>query len=79
MEYNKCLGTCKIVIKGNHITVYATKELTKQINCYAGEILNKGIIIKNKSGEWIIKPPKNENEEDSPTKIDFKKKQYWQL
>lgn len=77
IEYNKCLGVCKVVIRKNHITVYATVELAKQLNCYAGEILNKGIIIKNKSGEWIIKPSKDE--EDSHTKIDFKKKQYWQF
>lgn len=80
IEYHKCLSTCKIVIKGNHITVYATKELAQQITTREGEILNKGIILKHKSGKWIIgKTQKDKYIEDPFTALDFKKKQYWQF
>ena len=83
IEYNLCSGTCKVVIQGNHITVYATKELAGKITgTKEGDVLDKGLIIKHKSGQWII--GKSEKERDkSPdevfTTLDFKKKQYWRF
>ena len=29
LEYHTCISTCRVVIKGDSITVYATKELAK--------------------------------------------------
>lgn len=84
-EYNKCLSTCKVVIKGNKITIYATKELSKSItNLKEGDIIDKGFILKHVSGKWIIGhnlKDKNAKEiggcSEGPTIIDFKKKEFW--
>ena len=84
-EYNKCLGTCKVVIKENHITIYATKELAQKItNTKEGDIIDKGIILKHKSGKWIIgKNRKDINAQEiggcseGPNVIDFKRKRFW--
>lgn len=85
MEYNKCLGTCKIVIKKDHVTVYATKELAgDNIGFKESDVIAKGIIAKGQSGKWVIvknkqqATQKNHFEEPLPT-LDFKNKQYWQL
>lgn len=85
LEYqtNNCLGTCKVVIKGDSITVYATKELAERITLTKeGDILDHGIILKHKSGKWIIgKTKKDVNAKEigveGPAIIDFSKKQYW--
>ncbi len=79
IEYNKCLSNCKVVVKGNSITVYATKDLEKSITgTKDGDILKKGILLKNKKGRWIIKDTKDK----SPTEedihyIDFNKREFW--
>ena len=85
MEYNKCSGTCKLVIKGDQVTVYATRELEKQhIGYNEKDAIKKGIIVKDPSGKWVVAKnkeratPKESPEEPFPT-LDFKKKQYWQL
>jgi hypothetical protein len=83
LEYNKCLGSCKVVIKGNHIVLYATKELAENRTfTKEGDIVDQGIILKHKSGKWIIgKTRKDVNAKqigvDGPPILDFKKKQYW--
>ena len=79
MEYNKCSGSCKVVIQGNRIAVYATKELAKKItDTKEGDVLSKGLIIKHKSGKWIIgKSEKDRYAKEIFTTLDFKKKQYW--
>ena len=83
IEYNLCSGTCKVIIQGNHITVYATKELAGKITgTKEGDVLDKGLIIKHKSGQWII--GKSEKEKDKSldeifTTLDFKKNQYWRF
>ncbi len=81
IEYNMCSSNCKVVIKGNHITVYATKELAGKItNTKEGDVLSDGLIIKHKSGKWIIgKSEKDRNTEEIFTTLDFKKRQYWQF
>ena len=85
LEYHECISTCKVVIRGNHITIYATKELAQHINSFKqGDIIDKGIILKHKSGEWIIGKSRkdiNANEiggcSDGPREIDFKRKRFW--
>ena len=83
LEYNSCPGTCKVVIKGDSITIYATKELAQRITLtQEGDIIDKGIILKHKSGKWIIgKTRKDVNAKEigagGPAILDFKKKQYW--
>jgi hypothetical protein len=79
-EYNKCMRTCKVVIKGGNITVYVPGGLTTEKNA----ILEKGIIMKHKSGKWIIGKSKKDSNapviggcSDGPTIIDFKRKRYW--
>ncbi|MBS1577447.1 MAG: hypothetical protein JST09_19270 [Bacteroidetes bacterium] len=55
MEYNRCIATCKVVIKGGKITIYATKELANTITgIREGGIIDKGLILKHKPGKWII-------------------------
>jgi hypothetical protein len=55
LEYNRCLSTCKVVIKKDGITIYATKELAKAItDTKEGDIIDKGIILRHKTGKWII-------------------------
>ncbi|MEI9943964.1 MAG: hypothetical protein WDN26_07040 [Chitinophagaceae bacterium] len=83
LEYNRCLGTCKVVIEGDSITIYATKELAGRITLIKeGDIIDQGIVLKHKSGKWIVgKIQKDKNAKDigieGPAIIDFKKKQYW--
>ncbi|MES1221005.1 MAG: hypothetical protein ABUT20_36230 [Bacteroidota bacterium] len=83
LEYNSCLSTCKVVINKDRITVYATKELAKAITLTKpGDIIDKGIIIKHRSGKWIVgKSRKDVNAEnigvEGPAIIDFKKREYW--
>ena len=81
MEYNMCSGSCKVVIRGNHITVYATKELAGKItDTKEGDVLSKGLIIKHKSGKWIIgESEKDKYAKEIFTTLDFKKKQYWRF
>jgi hypothetical protein len=83
IEYNMCSATCKVVIKGSHITVYATKELAKTITgTREGDVLSKGLIIKHKSGRWIIgksEKDKYTEEDEIFTTLDFQKKQYWRF
>ena len=77
-----CSSSCKVVILGNHVTAYATKELAGKItDTKEGDLLSKGLIIKHKSGKWIIgksEKDKYAEEEIFPT-LDFKKKQYWRF
>jgi hypothetical protein len=81
IEYNKCLSTCKIVAKGNYITIYATKNLAESItDTKNGDILKKGILLKNNKGEWIIKDPKVKTTDDEDIDyINFKKREFWRF
>ena len=79
-EWNKCMTTCKVIIKGDSIRVYAEKNLSVP----KGEIIDQGIILKHKSGNWIIGhnlKDKNAKEiggcSEGPLIIDFKMKQVW--
>lgn len=75
--------TCIVKIKGDSIKViYDGKgnlSLSKK-----GDVLDQGVIMKHKSGVWIIghnKKDKNLEEvggcSDGPSEIDFKKKLFW--
>ncbi|NCU05434.1 MAG: hypothetical protein GXC73_15800 [Chitinophagaceae bacterium] len=79
IEYNKCLSTCKIVVKGYSITVYATKELAKAITgTSTGDIIKKGILTKNKKGEWIIKDSKEKTPDTEDIHyLNFRKREFW--
>lgn len=58
-EYGKATGTCEVEIKMDSIFVYAKD------GCHIknGELLAKGILIKHKSGKWII--GKNQKDKDA--------------
>jgi hypothetical protein len=83
LEYKSCIGSCKVVIQGDSITIYATKELAERITLTKeGDVIDQGIILKHKSGKWIIgKTKKDINAKEigaeGPAIIDFKKKEYW--
>jgi hypothetical protein len=83
LEYNSCVGDCKVVIRGDSITVYATKKLAAtRTFTKEGDVIDRGIIIKHKTGKWIIgKTKKDVNAEnlgvEGPNIIDFTKKQFW--
>jgi len=74
MEYNKCIGRCKIKIKGNKIWIYAPANLS-QIK--EGELYENGTLHKNRSGKWIIITSRSRINEGPPLWIDFKRKQFW--
>ena len=78
-EFGKCLNNCKVVINGNRITIYALDGLSVE----KGAIIDKGILMKHKTGVWIIGNKKtdiNLNEiggcSDGPSIINFTKKEY---
>ncbi|MES1216057.1 MAG: hypothetical protein ABUT20_11115 [Bacteroidota bacterium] len=84
LEYeNSCYGTCKVIIKGNYITIYATKNLAERRTfTKEGDIIDKGIILKHTSGKWIVgKTLKDKYAKEigieGPAILDFKKRQYW--
>jgi len=84
-EYNSCISTCKVVIKGDSIIIYATKELAENRTfTKEGDIIDNGVILKHMSGKWIVgKSKKDINATgigvEGPSIIDFKKKQYWRF
>jgi hypothetical protein len=76
----KSLGsTCTVLIKGDSITVM--HDGNKYMTGNKGDILDRGVILKHKSGKWIIgHDPKDKDAKevggcgDGPTEIDFKRK-----
>lgn len=86
LEYNSCVGNCKVVIKGDSIKIYATKKLAKtRTFTKEGDIIDQGIILQHRSGKWIVGRSKkdiNSNDvggEEGPFIIDFIKKEYWRF
>lgn len=83
LEYNMCLGPCKVVIKGDSIIIYATKELAQNRTfTKAGDIIDRGIILQHKTGKWIVAETSKDARRDEigyegPAILDIKKKQYW--
>lgn len=77
LEYNQCISSCRVIIKKNTITVIATQKLSKDITgTKAGDILEKGHLVKNKKGKWTLKQYKNGEE---VFYIDFKKRECWRF
>ena len=82
-EYNNCFSTCKVVIRGDSITIYATKKLSENRTfTKEGDLIDRGIILKHKSGKWIIGKTKKDIYAkkigaDGPAILNFTKKQYW--
>lgn len=80
IEYNKCMGECKIKIKGNKIWIYAPANLT---GIKEGELYEAGTLHKHSSGKWTIinfqvnKSAKPYEGNNLYVWIDFKKKQFW--
>lgn len=80
IEYNKCISNCKVVIKGYHITIYATKELSASVTGFkSADIIEKGILIRNKKGKWTIKSSLNNEANDTENFLflDFKTREFW--
>jgi len=79
-EYNKCMGNCKIKIKGNKIWIYAPANLS---GIKQGYLFESGTLFNHASGKWIIIHSKKEKATktigggDGPPWIDFKRKQFW--
>ena len=78
----KPVATCKVEINGNKIKViYLGGNLS---NTKEGDVLDEGIILKHKSGKWIIGKKESDKQldeiggcTDGPSQINFKKKIYW--
>jgi hypothetical protein len=75
-------ASCTVIIRGDSIKVIhnGTGNLTGK----KGEIIDSGIIMKHKSGKWIIgHSPEDTNAKDirgcseGPSEIDFKRKRFW--
>jgi hypothetical protein len=79
----KTLGaTCTVIIKGDSIRVIHNGK--PNVTGKKGDVYAEGIIMKHKSGKWIIgSSPKDKNAKelrgcgDGPPVIDFKKKLFW--
>lgn len=72
---------CIVKIKGDSIWIFRKGE---NITGKKGDMLDEGIIVKHKSGQWIIAHKKKDRNakqiggcSDGPRVIDFKKKKFW--
>lgn len=72
---------CIVVIKGDSIKIINSGK--GSTTGKKGDIIEEGIIMKHKSGKWIIgKSPEDKNADeiggctDGPSVIDFKRKKY---
>ncbi len=80
-QNNPISGTCIVEIKDNNITVYYKNG---RPSGKKGTIFAKGLLLKHKSGVWIIAKNKNDvNAEDvggcsdGPIEINIKEKFIW--
>jgi hypothetical protein len=79
----KSLGaTCTVIIKGDSIKVVHNGK--GNLTGKKGDILDEGIIMKHKTGKWIIgHTPIDKNAiqiggcSDGPSVVDFKRKIFW--
>ncbi len=79
----KSLGaTCTVIIKGDSVKVVHNGK--GNLTGKKGDIIDAGIIMKHKSGKWIIgHNSKDTNADDiggcsyGPRVIDFKRKKVW--
>lgn len=80
IEYNKCISSCRVVVKGYFVTIYATKELAKSITgINPGDIVEQGKLVKNQKGQWTIIPKSGNSITDDEILlfIDFSRKEFW--
>ena len=75
-------ASCTVIIKGDSIKVIHNG--TSNLIGKKGEIIDSGIIMKHRSGKWIIgHNPNDKNAKDiggcsdGPSEIDFKRKRFW--
>jgi hypothetical protein len=81
-QQGKSLGaTCTVIIKGDSIKIVHNGK--PGLTGKKGEIMDEGIIMKHKTGVWIIGHSRKDiNAEefggctDGPTEIDFKRKKW---
>lgn len=79
----KSLGaTCTVIIKGDSIKVVHNGK--GNLTGKKGDIIDEGMIMKHKTGKWIIgHDAKDKNADDiggcsdGPRVIDFKRKKVW--
>ena len=79
----KSLGaTCTVIIKGDSVNVVHNGKGNLTGN--KGDIIDSGIIMKHKSGKWIIGHNSKDKKaddiggcSDGPRVIDFKRKKVW--
>ena len=79
----KSLGaTCTVIIKGDSIKVVHNGK--GNLTGKRGDIFDEGIIMKHKSGKWIIGHSIKDKDaveiggcSDGPSVIDFKRKKFW--
>jgi hypothetical protein len=78
----KATAKCRVEINGNNVKVIYLGGNLSNIN--KGDILDEGIILKHKSGKWIIGKKKSDAKldeiggcTDGPCEINFKEKIYW--
>jgi hypothetical protein len=72
-----------VVIKGDSIKVVYEGD-GNLTNAKKGDVFSKGILLKHKTGVWIIGKSKSDAQVDEiggcsggPTTIDFKSRKYW--
>ena len=71
-----------VLIKGNRVKVIY--EGDGDLTAEAGTVLDEGILLKHKSGQWIIATDESDATldevggcTDGPSVIDFAEKKYW--
>jgi hypothetical protein len=79
----KSLGaTCTVIIKGDSIKVVHNGK--GNLTGEKGDILDAGIIMKHKTGKWIVGHSVTDKDakeiggcSDGPSVVDFKRKIFW--
>ncbi len=78
LEYNKCISTCTVIVKGNKVIVRATKDLANTITgIKEADIIEQGTLKKVKNGVYKVNTG---NKSDEPfSTLNFNKKEFWRL
>lgn len=73
-------ATCTVIIKGDSITVINNGSITGK----KGDIIDAGIIMKHKTGAWVIGHSKDDKQAaeiggctGGPTVVEFRTKKVW--
>lgn len=76
LEYRKFHGTCKAIVIGDSVAVYAVEDCHRKKN----QLINAGLIKLESDGKWLIFHRKNKGDsdyEEMPDRISFKKKIFY--